>query len=141
MGLGANVEFGADDQRVATVALMMRVLSADGLVGKEERDKVRSLIKADYNLAQIDADALMAAAAKVDSEASNLSSIVDAVKYGLNETERAHIIDMLWQITVADGHIHEFEDSLVWRIADMLGVPVHDRVALRKRAGQSAHSG
>ena len=41
----------------------------------------------------------------------------------------------------ADGRVNEFEDNLMWRAADLLGVSSRDRIALRRRvAGETAES-
>ena len=40
---------------------------------------------------------------------------------------------MMWQIICADGVITEFEDNLVWRAADLLGISRNERIALRER--------
>ena len=48
---------------------------------------------------------------------------------------------MMWEIVFADGRINEFEDNLMWRAADLLGVSSRDRIALRQRvAGEKAES-
>jgi uncharacterized tellurite resistance protein B-like protein len=43
------------------------------------------------------------------------------------------VVESLFRIAFSDGALHEFEDDLLWRIADLLGVPGHERVAIRKR--------
>ena len=40
---------------------------------------------------------------------------------------------MLWQIVLADGVLHEIEDSVVWRIAELLGVETRERIRLRQK--------
>ena len=49
-----------------------------------------------------------------------------------------------WQLVFADGKVHEFEDNLIWRVAELLGVSARDRVLLRKmvasRLGVEAES-
>lgn len=40
---------------------------------------------------------------------------------------------MMWQIVFAVGAKTEFEDNLIWRAADLLGIPQHERIALRDR--------
>ena len=40
---------------------------------------------------------------------------------------------MMWQIVCADGVITEFEDNLIWRAADLLGISRDERIALRER--------
>jgi len=49
---------------------------------------------------------------------------------------------MMWEIVLADGRVTEFEDNLMWRAADLLGVSSRDRIALRQRvAGEREKSG
>jgi uncharacterized tellurite resistance protein B-like protein len=40
---------------------------------------------------------------------------------------------MLWKMAVADGAISEFEDNVMWRVADLLAVSSRDRIALRQQ--------
>jgi uncharacterized tellurite resistance protein B-like protein len=40
----------------------------------------------------------------------------------------------MWRMVFADGRADEFEDNIVWRIAELLGVPARERVLLRKAA-------
>jgi len=37
----------------------------------------------------------------------------------------------------ADGRVSEFEDNVVWRAADLLGVSARDRIDLKHRAARS----
>ena len=49
------------------------------------------------------------------------------------------MVEMMWQIAFADGIVTEFEDNLVWRAADLLGISRDERIALRARvAGEGA---
>ena len=49
---------------------------------------------------------------------------------------RARMVEMMWQIVYADGHVSEFEDNLIWRAADLLGVSREERIALRERVSR-----
>ena len=44
---------------------------------------------------------------------------------------------MMWEIVYADGRVSEFEDNLIWRAADLLGVSTRERVELRQRVAAS----
>ncbi|WP_346433049.1 TerB family tellurite resistance protein [Breoghania sp.] len=39
----------------------------------------------------------------------------------------------------ADGEIHEFEDNIVWRVSELLGISTSDRLALRRRVARRAN--
>jgi uncharacterized tellurite resistance protein B-like protein len=48
---------------------------------------------------------------------------------------------MMWELVYADGEVSEFEDNVVWRAADLLGVSSRDRINLKHRvAGTSEAS-
>ena len=51
----------------------------------------------------------------------------------LDEAGRLGIVEMMWEVVFADGRVNEFEDNLMWRAADLLGVSSRDRIALRRR--------
>jgi uncharacterized tellurite resistance protein B-like protein len=40
---------------------------------------------------------------------------------------------MMWEIVYAEGRVNEFEDNLIWRAADLLGVSSRQRVELRQQ--------
>ena len=47
----------------------------------------------------------------------------------------------LWEMVYADGEMHEAEDNVVWRVAELLGITSDKRIALkvrvkRRRAGK-----
>ena len=39
---------------------------------------------------------------------------------------------MMWRLVYADGTVHEFEDNVVWRVAELLAVPNQVRIALKR---------
>jgi uncharacterized tellurite resistance protein B-like protein len=43
----------------------------------------------------------------------------------------------MWQIAYVDDVITEFEDNLIWRAADLLGISQTERIALRERVSAS----
>jgi uncharacterized tellurite resistance protein B-like protein len=56
----------------------------------------------------------------------------------LSETERLHLLELIWEVVYADGELHELEDNLVWRIAELIGVSSRDRVELRQKVARAA---
>ena len=39
---------------------------------------------------------------------------------------------MMWDIAYADGRVSEFEENVVWRVAELLGISSRERIALRQ---------
>ncbi len=55
----------------------------------------------------------------------------------VDEAGRLRIIEMMWELVYADGSVSEFEDNIVWRAADLLGISSRDRVNLKHRVADS----
>jgi uncharacterized tellurite resistance protein B-like protein len=49
----------------------------------------------------------------------------------MSEDERVRVVENLWEVVFADGESHEFEENLVWRVAELLGVHRRDRIAVK----------
>ena len=46
---------------------------------------------------------------------------------------RILLVEDLWEMVYADGELHEFEDNVVWRVAELLGVEARHRMMLKQR--------
>ena len=124
--------FAEDDPRLAVAALMFHVVAADGVVSPAERDRMVAELARRYRLTIDDARGLAEAARRADLETAALQRFTGGLERRLPITERREIVSALWKVVLADGTVHEFEDNLVWRIAELLGIEAHERIALRK---------
>ena len=135
-------QFADNDYRLAAAALLVHAGAIDGDMSERERDKLRSVIKQRFALSDEATDELIAKATEAEHESVDLYHFTSLLNRSLDEPGRARVIEMMWEIVFADGHVNEFEDNLMWRAADLLGVSSHDRIALRQRvAGERAESG
>ena len=49
----------------------------------------------------------------------------------VDEAGRRRIVEMMWEMVFADGKVTEFEDNVLWRAADLLGISGRDRIDLK----------
>jgi uncharacterized tellurite resistance protein B-like protein len=125
--------FEDDDYRLAAAALLVHVASIDGNVSDVERAKLHGVIKQRFSLDDATTDELVAEATAVEQQAIDLYQFTARLNRSLDEPARARVVEMMWQIVYADGIVTEFEDNLIWRAADLLGVSRDERIALRER--------
>jgi uncharacterized tellurite resistance protein B-like protein len=103
---------------------------------------LRELLKARFGLDDAATDELIEAATRAEHEAIDLYHFTSLINRSLDEGGRRGIVEMMWEVVFADGRVSEFEDNLMWRAADLLGVSSRDRIALRQRvAGERAGEG
>lgn len=125
--------FEENDYRLAAAALLVHAAAIDGSVDGTEQAKLHAIIKQRFDLDDGATDALVAKATEAEHEAIDLYHFTARLNRSLDATGRARIVEMMWQIICADGVITEFEDNLVWRAADLLGISRNERIALRER--------
>jgi uncharacterized tellurite resistance protein B-like protein len=117
--------------RLAATALLIHVISLDGEPTTTEKRKLHSLIESSFELDRGTADRLIASAMLVEGEAVDLYHFTSVIMRQLNEAGRRRIVEMMWELVYADGQVTEFEDNVVWRAADLLGVSARDRIDLK----------
>jgi uncharacterized tellurite resistance protein B-like protein len=69
----------------------------------------------------------------IEGEAVDLYRFTSLLNRALGEEERRRIVEMMWELAYADGRVNEFEDNLIWRVADLLGVSARERLTLRRQ--------
>lgn len=126
---GAPRTFGPQDQRVAAAALLAHVAAADGEVAEQERERIIQLMMDRFDLDETGARALIRVAVQRDREAVDFEGFATLLARTVDEAGRRDIVAMMWDMARADGVVHEFEESVIWRVAGLLGVRDSDDFA------------
>jgi uncharacterized tellurite resistance protein B-like protein len=129
-----HAEVGEDEVQLAAAALLFHVIAVDGMASEEERAKLEGLLERRFDLGPDEARSLVSAAEEADAEAVDLYGFTSILKRRLDEADRERIVEMMWKLVFADGAVHEFEDNVVWRVAELLAVPSQTRIRLKQAA-------
>lgn len=132
-----NRVFDDGDYRLAAAALLIHVISLDGEPSELAKRKLHALLESRFKLDTGTADRLIADAMLVEGEAVDLYRFTSVIMRSVDEEGRLRIIEMMWELIYADDRVTEFEDNIVWRAADLLGISSRDRIALKHRAADS----
>jgi uncharacterized tellurite resistance protein B-like protein len=130
--------FGDSDYRLAATALLVHVVSLDGQPTAAEQRKLHGLIESHFGLDHGTADRLIADATQVEGEAVDLYHFTSVIMRSLDEEGRKRIVRMMWELVYADGQVTEFEDNVVWRASDLLGISQRDRIDLKHAVADRA---
>ena len=125
--------FDENDYRLAAAALLIHVMSVDGAASDAECDVLRTVLKSQFELDDAALDELIEAATEADREAIDLYHFTSLLNRVLDEEGRLRVVEMMWELVYADGRVNEFEDNVVWRTADLLGISSRQRITLRRR--------
>jgi uncharacterized tellurite resistance protein B-like protein len=133
----SHTRFDDNDYRLAATALLIHVVSLEGEPSEAERRKLHSLLQYRFELDAQAANDLIALATQIEGEAVDLYHFTSRIMRSVNEIGRARIVEMMWELVYVDGHASEFEESVVWRAADLMGISSTERIALKHRVAES----
>lgn len=123
---------------LAIATLLVRASVIDNNPTPEETRTIKALLAGYFNLSPEAAVNLLDQARKEEVRAVDLYRFTSIVTAQLDNEQRQRIIEMIWEVVLADGRIDAYEDNLVWRVAELLGVSTRDRIRL-KQAVESRH--
>ena len=125
---------GLGKLEIAAAALLVEAALMDGNFDPVERGKIAQLLARRFEIDAAKAEALIEAAEEQVRRTPQLYGFTRVVKDEFAYEDRVELIEMLWEVAYADGELHDFEASLMRRIAGLIYVSDRDSGAARKRA-------
>ncbi len=135
-GSAAKGDHGTDELQLAAAALLIETASMDGQIGDEEQGTIASLLAVSFGLEASALEDLLEAGRKADAESTQLYGFTRVIKDQYSHDERIRVIEMLWEVAYADGHLHHYESNLVRRVSGLMYVSDRDSGEARKRVRQ-----
>jgi uncharacterized tellurite resistance protein B-like protein len=123
--------FGDDDYRLAAGALLIHVCSADGDMSAVEREKLHAVLKHRFSLDDAATAELIDAATAADRNAVDLYHFTSLINRSLNEEGRRRVVEMMWELVYAGGRITGFQENVVWRASDLMGISSRERIEIK----------
>ncbi|MBZ6075786.1 TerB family tellurite resistance protein [Microvirga puerhi] len=138
----AAPEGGAEHGEPFTVAALLTwVTHADGRVLKVEEEALRTLLQSRFGLSEIQAERLIVKARDIGGALDPATTLVDRIAQDLPPSEWPRLMALAYQIAAVDGHVHEFEDDLIWRTGRRLGLSDAELGAIKRDALKAPETG
>ena len=122
-----------EERQLAAAALMVEAATMDSAFDAAERARIGELIRERFALGADEAADLIAEAERAVAASVQWHGFTSAIKDGYDHAERVELIEMLWEVAYADGQLHDYEASLLRRIAGLLYVSDRESGEARKR--------
>ena len=126
-----STETASDDLELAVAALLVEAAHMDTAFDATERSTIERLLAERFELDHGAVQALIAEAERKVQAGHQLFPFTNEICKQLSPEVRIEIIEMLWRVSHADGHIEKHEEQLIQRIAGLLHVSDRDRVRLK----------
>ena len=124
---------GEDDLQVAVAALLVEAALMDDRFEETERQSIMDLLCRRFAMTADQASALLGSAEGAVKQSTELYRFTRIVADKLDRSERARIVEMLWEVAYADGVLDPHEDAMIRKVAGLLYVSDFDRGAARRR--------
>lgn len=111
--------------RLATAAVLLDTAYADESFSLAEEKNVVEYLRRNFNLAEDSALQLVEAAAELRNHTIDHWNLTHLIRKSASLEERIEMVKAMWRIAYADGNLHQYEEYLVRKMADLLGLEHH----------------
>lgn len=127
--------------QVATALLLIEVARADYQQNLTEDAVVFALIQQFFELTESETKLLIEEAARTADHAVSLQTFTRRLHEQLTGDEKLQVVEMLWEVALADRTLDKHEDYVVRKVADLLYVPHRDVIRIRNRVRSESMDG
>jgi uncharacterized tellurite resistance protein B-like protein len=121
-------EQAADRQKsilLATAAILLEVAYADSSISTAEEQKLVAHLCSAFQLGEESARELLETAQELRDLSVDHWSVTNTVRTSTSLADRIEIVKTMWRIVYVDGQMHQYENYLVRKLADLLGLEHH----------------
>ena len=120
-----------DPLRLATAAILLDIAYADGSFTPAEDGDVVGFLKSSFALDDEAARELLKAAEELRTQTIDHFALTNFIRRNASLQQRIDIVKTMWRVVYADGRLTDYENYLVRKLADLLGLEHHVMIAAK----------
>lgn len=124
--------------QLATAVMLVEVMRADSSFHAGEREAVLAALCEKFALNADEAARLAELAEATAKQATDLFGFTSHINSHFEMPQKLRMVELMWRVAYADGHLSAHERHVLWRVADLLHVPQGAYVHARMRAERDA---
>lgn len=117
--------------RLATAVLLTEMSRADFEEREEEALAIERLLAEYFEMDAAESEALAEEARDEADRSVSLHDYTRMLHEELNEREKTRVVEMLWEVALADATLDKYEDYLVRKVAELLYVPHQELIRMK----------
>jgi uncharacterized tellurite resistance protein B-like protein len=120
--------------QLATAVMLVEVMRSDATFHDDERRAVLAALRDKFSLTVDEAARLAELAMTTAHAATDLYAFTSRINERFDMPRKIRMIEHMWRVAYADGHLSAHERHVMWRIADLLHIPQGAYHHARQRA-------
>ena len=114
--------------------LMIEAAYTDGQIEVNELNKIKLSLIDVFNEDPKEVNAALEEAKKNKNNSNSLHYYTSYINKNFDDDKKLLLIEVLWEIVLSDGQVHDFESNLIRRLAGLLYISDVDSGNAKKRA-------
>ena len=131
----------AHDLHLATAVLLVEVMRADPQLGASERVAVANALRSKFALGDDELARIVELAEARSRTANDFFQFTDVINGAFTHPEKVRMVEHMWEVAYADGHLDAHENHLISKVAGLLHVTHGEYIAAKLHARQAAGLG
>lgn len=123
--------------QLATAVLLVEVMRADPDLGADERRAVAAALRGKFALAEDELARLVELAEETAREANDFYQFTSTLNERFSQPQKVRMIEHMWQVAYADGHLDAHEHHLISKVAGLLHVTHGEYISAKLHARQA----
>ena len=118
---------------VATAGLFLEMVYADFEIHPDEEKQLTDALSNLFDLTQEEINQLLNKAKQNRDQRQDIWQFASLLKDHLERDQRLQILTNLWRIVFADGRVDKYEDALMRKITNLLGLDHSEMIETKLR--------
>ncbi|HMN93803.1 MAG TPA: TerB family tellurite resistance protein [Hydrogenophaga sp.] len=124
--------------QLATAVLLVEVMRAEPTFSESERDAVLLALRGKFDLADDELERLLELAHDNARIAYDYQRFTARLNERFSQPQKIRVIEAMWQVAYADGHLDVHENQVISKVAGLLHVTHGEYIAAKMRAQEDA---
>jgi uncharacterized tellurite resistance protein B-like protein len=124
--------------QLATAVLLVEVMRSDAQINDAERAVAVSALRHKFALTDGELQQLLAQAEHTAKNSNDYFRYTSAMNDHFTQAQKILVVELMWQVAFADGHLDAHENHVISKVAGLLHVTHGEYIAAKLHAKQAA---
>ena len=130
-----EIDQNSEDSNLELLSgLMIEAANSDGDIGADEIKKIRETLINIFKENPEEVDSVLEQSIKNSNNSKSLYYYSSKINKNYSDEKKILLIEILWEIVLADGQVHDYESSIIRRLSGLLYISDINSGNARKRA-------